>query len=67
MRKLPQAAPWEVQIGYLEKFLHQKGCQALDRLPRDVVYSPALDVFKRCANVALGTHFTADLQCWVNN
>lgn len=36
-RKLPQAAPEDAQIRYLEKFLHGKVCQTLNRLPRKVV------------------------------
>lgn len=37
-----------------ENFLHQKGCQALNRLPREVLESPALEGFKRHVYVALG-------------
>ena len=39
--------------GYWEEFLLQKSVQAVAQLPREVVESPSLEVFKNCGDVAL--------------
>lgn len=49
-----------VWIGYLRKFLQQRGCQALQQ-------SPSLERFKRHVDVALGDVPVVTLQCWGNS
>ena len=45
--------PGEVQVGYQEKYFLRKSGDAVAQLPREVVWSPSLEVFKNCGDVAL--------------
>ena len=46
--------PGEVQVGYQEKYFLRKSGDAVAQLPREVVWSPSLEVFKNHGDVALG-------------
>lgn len=50
----PQNVPGEDQIGYKESLLYPKGYQPLE-LAGEVAESPALEVFGRSVEVAIGT------------
>jgi len=43
----------EVQVGHQEQFLLQKSGDAVAQLPREVVESPSLEVFKKRGDGAL--------------
>ena len=45
--------PGEVQVGYEEEFLLRESSEAVAQLPREVVQSPSLEVFKNRVAVAL--------------
>jgi len=46
--------PGEVQVGYWEKNLHSESGDAVAQLPRGMVESPSLVVFKKRVGMALG-------------
>jgi len=40
-----------------KNFVTKRGAECLNRLPREVVESPSLEVFKRCVDVVLTDTF----------
>ena len=43
----------EIQVGYQEELILQKSSEAVAQLPREVVQSPSMEVFKNRVDVAL--------------
>ena len=45
--------PEEIQVGYQRKYLLRRSGEAVAQLPRKVVQSPSLEVFRSRVDVAL--------------
>ena len=52
-RKWPQTELEEFRLDRWKNFFTEKAVKHWNRLPRELVESLSLEVFKRCANVAL--------------
>ena len=64
---MSQAAPWEVQIGYQEKFLHRKSGQALEQAAQRGGGVTIPGVFKKYVDMALQGTVQEAWWCWVDS
>lgn len=53
IRKWPQVAPARFRLAFSKSFFSESPVKHRNSLPRKVVGSPSLDVFKRCEDVAV--------------